>query len=146
MIRTSREDLVGLSVVAGLGIAVALAAFQFGIPGNGEFIVGAMLGGMAAALVRPGWPGFVALAAAITLAAIVLDMSDGVFGLAWLIVASLLLPAAGGALAGYGARRVVQLGPSAAIRDPGAVRALGLAALVIVLIAAAAVLFAQNPP
>jgi hypothetical protein len=110
-------DLVRLILVGAMGVAAVVVAFTTGIPGNGVFLVVAWLAGFAAVLVRPGWGGFLTLASAIAVTAVIADMSDGVSGLVVLVVASLLVPAAHGALVGYIARRMVSLGPAKSIRS-----------------------------
>jgi len=146
MPRGASGDLVRLALVGAMGVGAVVVAFATDIPGNGAFLLVAWLAGLAAVLVRPGWGGLLALAGAIAVAAVIADMSDGVFGLVALVVVSLLVPAAHGALVGYIARRVVSLGPARSIRDERVIGAVILAAVVVVLLAFVAAEFARNPP
>lgn len=139
-------DLVRLILVGAMGVGAVAVAFATGIPGNGVFLVVAWLAGLAAVLVRPGWAGFLTLASATAVTAVIADMSDGVSGLVVLVVASLLVPAAHGALVGYVARRVVSLGPAKSIRDERVIGAILVAVLVVVFLAFVAADFARNPP
>jgi hypothetical protein len=139
-------DLVRLILVGAMGVGAVAVAFATGIPGNGVFLIVAWLAGLAAALVRPGWGGFLTLASAIAVTAVIADMSDGVSGLVVLVVASLLVPAAHGALVGYIARRMVSLGPAKSIRDGRVIGAVLVAVLVVVFLAFVAADFARNPP
>lgn len=129
-----------------MGVGAVAVAFSPGIPGVGVFLVVAWLAGLATVLVRPGWAGFLALAGAFTVAAVIADMSDGIYGLVVLVVVSLLVPAAHGALVGYIARRVVSLGPAKSIRDERVIGAVFVAVLVVVFLAFVAADFARNPP
>jgi hypothetical protein len=139
-------DLVRLILVGAMGVGAVAVAFATGIPGNGVFLVVAWLAGLAAVLVRPGWAGFLTLASATAVTAVIADMSDGVSGLVVLVVASLLVPAAHGALVGYIAWRVVSLGPAKSIRDERVIGAILVAVLVVVFLAFVAADFARNPP
>ena len=138
-------DLVRLILVGAMGVGAVVVAFATGIPGNGVFLVVAWLAGLVAVLVRPGWGGFLTLASAIAVTAVIADMSDGVSGLVVLVVASLLVPAAHGALVGYIARRVVSLGPAKSIRDERVIGAVLVAVLVVAFLAFVAADFARNP-
>jgi len=139
-------DLVRLILVGAMGVGAVAVAFATGIPGNGVFLVVAWLAGLAAVLVRPGWAGFLTLASASAVTAVTADMSDGVSGLVVLVAASLLVPAAHGALVGYIARRVVSLGRAKSIRDGRVIGAVLVAVLVVVFLAFVAADFARNPP
>ena len=146
MPRSTTGDLLRLILVGAMGVGAVAVAFATGIPGNGVFIVVAWLAGLAAVLVRPGWAGFLTLVGVIAVTAVIADMSDGVSGLVVLVVASLLVPAAHGALVGYIARRVVSLGPAKSIRDERVIGAVLVAVLVVAFLAFVAADFARNPP
>ena len=129
-----------------LGVGAALSGFVFGMPGHGEFVPIIWLAGFVALLIAPGWPGFVALTAGATVAAVLLDFSDGTFGLVFLIVAIVLALAAHGALSAFVVRRVSTLGLGRGLRDQrvlvGGGAALGVALLFVWLAGD----FARNPP
>jgi hypothetical protein len=146
MRQSTSADLVRLILVGVMGVGAVAVAFATGIPGNGAFLLVAWLAGLAAALVRPGWAGLLTLASAIAATAVIADMSDGVYGLMVLVVVSMLVPAAHGALVGYVARRAVSLGPAKSVRDGRVIGAVLVAVLVVVFVAVVAADFARNPP
>ena len=139
-------DVARLMLVAAIGVAAVAFAFVTGLPGNGGFLMVAWLAGLAAVLLRPGWTGLLALAGSITVAAVIADVSDGVFGLVALIVAALLVPAAHGALVGDLGRRVVTLGPGQGVRDGRVLAESLVAVLLVVFLVLAAADLARNPP
>jgi hypothetical protein len=132
-------------LVGAVGVAAVAVAFATGIPGSVALVV-AWLAGLASVLVRPGWAGFLTLASAIAVTAVIADMSDGAYGLVVLGVVSLLVPAAHGALVGFIARRVVALGPAKSIRNQRVIGAAFVAVLVVVFVAVIAADFARNGP
>jgi hypothetical protein len=120
---------LGLSFA--LGGVGAVSAFFLGLPGRGEFIPAVWLAAFAATLIAPGWPGFVALIAGVVVLAVILDLSDVTFGLAWLIVAILTALAALAALSASVLLRLRALGWAAGLKDS---RVLGGAALAVALV------------
>jgi hypothetical protein len=147
MRRYVSTDLVGIITCAGMGVAAVAAAFATGIPGNGIFLAVAWLAGVGAVVARPGWTGVVTLMLSITAAMLVADLTDGVLsGLFLLAVASLLVPAAHGALVAYIGRRGMALGPGASLRDARMIVAVVAVVLVAVGVALVAQEFARNPP
>jgi hypothetical protein len=147
MRRDVSTDLVGTIACAGMGVAVVAAAFATGIPGNGFFLVVAWLAGVGAVVARPGWTGVVTLMVSITAALLVTDLADGVLsGLFLLAAASLLVPAAHGALVAYIGRRGLALGPGPSLRDARMIVAVVTVVLVAVGVALMAGEFARNPP
>ena len=135
---------LGLSF--GLGALGALAGFFLGLPGRGEFIPVVWLAAFVATLIAPGWRGLVALIAGVAVFAAILDLSDGTFGLVWLIVVILTALAVHAALSASVVLRLRALGWPAGLRDArvllGAAAAVGL----VVLFAWLANEFARNPP
>jgi hypothetical protein len=146
MPQSTPADLMRIILVGAMGVGTVAVAFATGIPGNGVFLVAAWLAGLAAALVRPGWAGFVTLASAIAVTAVIADVSDGVHSLVVLVVVSLLVPAAHGALVGYVSRRAVSLGPAKSVRDERVIATVLVAVLVVAFVAVVAADFARNPP
>jgi len=149
MRQNTSADLSRFILVGAVGVAAGLFPFavRFGIvPDWRVCLVVAWLAGLAAVLVRPGWAGFLTLASAIVVTAVIADMSSGVSGLLALGVVILLVPAAHGALVGFVARRVVTLGPAKSIRDQRVIGAALVAVLVVVFVAVIADEFARNPP
>ena len=135
-----------LGVSFALGGVGALSAFLFGLPGRGEFIPAVWLASFAAVLIAPGWRGFVALIAGVGIFAAILDMSDGTFGLAWLIVAILTALAAHAALSASVLLRLRRLGLAAGIRDSRVLGGAALAVGLVVVFVWFAFEFARNPP
>ena len=134
-----------LGLAFGLGGVGAVSAFFFGLPGRGEFIPAAWLAAFAATLIAPGWRGFVALIAGVSVVAAILDISDGTFSLVWLIVAILAALAAHAALSASVLLRLRTMGWKAGVADP---RVLGGAALAVGLVLVFAWFvgeFARNP-
>jgi hypothetical protein len=80
------------------------------MPGKGAFVLAVWLAAFVALVVAPGWPGFIALMAGVTISAVLLDLSDGVFGLVFLIVAVVSALAAHGALSAAVLMRLRTLG------------------------------------
>ena len=143
---TSARFTWRLLVAFALGCAASLSGFLFGMPGNGEFVLAIWLASFLALLIAPGWPGFAALLAGVTVSAAILDISDGVFGLLFLILAIAAALAAHGALSASVLRRLSMLGWRQGSRDPrvlvGGTMAIALG-LAFVWFAGA---LAQNPP
>jgi hypothetical protein len=141
-----RRSVLRLAIAFGLGSAGALSGFAFGMPGNGEFVPLMWLAGFLALLVAPGWPGFIALLSGVTVSGVLLDVSDGVFGLVVLIVVVVSALAAHGALSASVVRRLTILGWKTGSRDSlvlaGGGVALGLALLFVWF----ATELARNPP
>jgi hypothetical protein len=129
-----------------LGCAAALSGFVFGMPGHGAFVPAMWLAGFAALLMAPGWPGFVALIAGAALAATLLDLADGVFGLVWLIVAIVVALAGHGALAASVVVRLRALGWRLGMMDASVLRGGGLALGLVLIFVWMAGDFARNPP
>jgi hypothetical protein len=129
-----------------LGAAGAVPGFVFGLPGHGEFVPGIWLPAFVAALMAPGWSGFLALIAGVTCLAAILDMSDGVFGLVFLIVAILGALAAQAALSAWALLRLRSLGWKAALGDQRFLAGAGVAIGLLLVFAWFAGEFARNPP
>ncbi len=124
---TSRPSVWRLGIAAALGVAAPFSGLVFGMPGNGEFVPIMWLAGFVALLIAPGWAGFVAVIAGATISAAVLDITDGTFGLVFLIVAIVSALAAHGALCAYVVRRLRDLGWGRGLRDPGLLTSAALA-------------------
>jgi hypothetical protein len=135
---------LGAAVV--LGAAAALSGFVFGMPGHGEFVPIIWLAGFVALLIAPGWPGFVALIAGATVSAALLDVSDGTFGLVFLVVAIVSALAAHGALSASVLRRLWILGWRRGVRDERVLAGGGAVLGVALLFVWLAGDFARNPP
>ena len=129
-----------------LGCAASLSGFVFGMPGNGEFVPAIWLAAFVALLLAPGRSGFVALIAGVTLSAVLLDLSDGVFGLVFLIVAIVSALAAHGALSASVLLRLRTLGWGPGLRDMRVLAGGGLALGLALLFVWVAGEFARNPP
>ncbi len=117
---------VPLIVAFALGGLAPVSGFVFGLPGNGEFVPIVWILSFVALLIAPGRHGFVALIAGAALSATILDLSDGSFGLVFLIVAVVTALASHGALCASVIHRWWSLGWRAGLRDP---RVIGGAAL-----------------
>jgi hypothetical protein len=141
-----RPSIWRLAVSFGLGAAGVVPGFVFGMPGHGEFLPGIWLPAFVAAVIAPGWPGFLALLTGITVLAAILDMSDGVFGLVFLIVAILTAVAAHAALTAWALLRLRSLGWQAAVRDQWFLAGAGVALGLLLVFAWFAGEFARNPP
>jgi len=135
-----------LGIAVALGCAAALSGFVFGMPGDGEFVPAMWLAGFVALIVAPGWPGFWALLVGATASAAVLDVSDGVFGLLFLLVAIVVALAGHGALSAAVLVRMHGLGWRRGITDASVLRGGGLAIGLVVLFAWIAADLARNPP
>lgn len=142
----SRRSIWRLCAVFALGCAAALSGFVFGMPGNGEFVWMTWLAAFVALLVAPGWPGFVALISGITVCAALLDVSDGVFGLVFLIVAVVSALAAHGALSASVLLRLWTVGWRRGLQDARVLAGGGLALWVVLVFVWFAGEFARNPP
>jgi hypothetical protein len=116
------------------------------MPGKGEFVLAVWLAAFVALLLAPGWPGFIAVMAGVTISAALLDLSDGVFGLVFLIVAVVSALAAHGALSAAVLLRLRTLGWRKGAQDSRVLSGGGLvvgAALIFVWFASE---LARNPP
>lgn len=142
----TRLPIWRLGVAFALGSAAALSGFVFGMPGNGLFVPAMWLAGFVALLVAPGWPGFVTLIAGATVAAALLDLSDGLSGLLLLIVAIVSALAAHGALCAFILLRLRTLGLRAGLRDTNVLAGGGLAIGLVLGFVWIAGDFARNPP
>ena len=129
-----------------LGAAGALIAFVFGVPGQGAFVPVLWLTGFVAAVVAPGWRGFLALLGGGALGAVLLDVVDGAFGLVLLVVTIVCVLAAHGALSGWVASRLKILGPGRALREGRVLVGLGVAMAGLVAVASLGLELARNPP
>ena len=129
-----------------LGCAAALSGLLFGMPGHGEFVPAIWLSAFIALLIAPGWPGFVALMAGAIVCAVLIDISDGVFGLVFLVVAIVSALAAHGALSASVLRRVRKLGWRTGLRDERVLVGGGLALGIVLIFVWFAAEFARKPP
>lgn len=116
------------------------------MPGNGEFVPLIWLAGFLALLVAPGWPGFIALISGVTITGVLLDVSDGVYGLVLLIVVIVSALAAHGALSASVVRRLAILGLRTGPRDSRVLAGGGVALGLALLFVWFATELAQNPP
>lgn len=114
---SSRNSVLRLSVAFVLGCAAALPGFVLGMPGKGEFVPMIWLAAFVSQLIAPGRSGLVALISGVTVSAALLDMSDGVFGLVFLIVAVVSALAAHGALSAFVLLRLATLGWRRGVQD-----------------------------
>ena len=142
----ARRSLWRLGIAFALGAAAALSAFLLGIPGNGEFVATIWLAAFVGLLITPGWPGFVALIAGVAVGAVLIDASDGVFGLVFLIVAIVSAVAAHGALCASVLLRVRTLGWRTGLRDARVLVGGGLVLGTVLIFVWFANEFARNPP
>lgn len=142
----SRRSIWRMCVAFALGCAAALSGFVFGMPGNGEFVAAIWLAGFVALLVAPGWPGFVALISGGTMSATILDVSDGVFGLVFLVVAIVAALAGHGALSASVMLRLRALGWRRGLQEPSVLAGGGLALGLVLIFVWVAGDFARNPP
>jgi len=140
------RSIVRLSAAFALGCLAALSGIVFGMPGRGEFVVVIWVAAFVALVIAPGWPGFVALIAGTTVSAAILDVSDGVFGLVFLIVAVVGVLASHGALSASVLTRGRALGPRASLRDERVLAGAGFAVGGVLLFVWFAAEFARNPP
>ena len=135
-----------LVVMVAAVCAVAVMAVT-GIPGNGMFLVFAGGAGIVAALALPRWYGYVLLVGALAVATVL-----GALALGWytallaLVIASLVVPATAGWLAGYAIDRTRHIGSRAAVLDLRILGALAGIAAILALIWFIAMSFATNPP
>lgn len=141
-----RHSIWRLAAAFALGCLGALSGLVFGMPGNGEFVVMIWLAAFVALVIAPGWPGFVALIAGATVSAVIMDISDGVFGLVFLVVAVVSALAAHGALSAYVLLRLQSLGLRTGLRDAHVLAGGGLALGVVLIFAWIAGDLARNPP
>lgn len=130
----------------GLGCAAALSGLVFGMPGNGEFVPATWLAAFVALLLAPGWPGFIAHIAGVTMWAALWDISDGVFGLVFLIVAVASALAAHGAISASVMLRLRALGWGPGLRDARVLAGAGLAIGLALIFVWFARDLARNPP
>ncbi len=141
-----RRSIWRLTAAFVLGCLGALSGFVFGMPGNGEFVPTIWLAAFVALLLAPGWPGFVALISGVTVSAALLDLSDGTFGLVFLIVAVVSALAAHGALSAYVLLRLRSLGLRTGLQDVRVLSGGGFALGVVLIFVWFAGEFARNPP
>ena len=116
------------------------------MPGRGEFVPAIWLAGFVGLLIAPGWPGFVALIAGATASAALLDLSDGTFGLVFLIVGVVSALAAHGALSAAVLLRLRTVGWRRGVQDRPVLAGGGLALAVVLIFIWFAGEFARNPP
>jgi len=110
-----------LGTVFALGAAAAMSALFFNVPGRGEFFLFTWLAGFFAMFVASGWRGFVAVVSGATASAVLVDLSDGAFGLVFLIVLIVAAISSNGALVATVIRRVARLGLRRSLGDRGVV-------------------------
>lgn len=140
------RSILRLGTAFALGCISALSGIVFGMPGKGEFVVVIWVAAFVALLIAHGWPGFTALIAGATVSAAILDLSDGVFGLVFLIVAVVGVLAAQGALSASVLIRLREVGWSAGRRDGRVLLGAGLAIGGVLSFVWFATEFARNPP
>jgi hypothetical protein len=140
-----RRSVWRLLAAFSLGCVAALSGFVFGMPGKGEFVPIIWLAAFVAILIAPGWPGFVALISGVTVCAALLDVSDGVFGLVFLIVAIVSALAAHGALSASVLLRLRSLGLSPGSRDARVLAGGGIALVLVLIFAWFATELVRNP-
>jgi hypothetical protein len=140
------QPLWQLAVAFALGCLAPVPGFVFGMPGRGEFVPAIWSLGFVAALVAPGWRGFIAMLSGASVSALVLDVSDGTFGLVVLIVLIVTALAAHGALTASVLLAMRRVGWRRGLQDPQ-VRAGGAVALgLVVIFVWFATELARNPP
>ena len=133
-------------VVAAMGTGAVAVMYVAGLPGNGLFLVTAALAGFVTAIIAPCWIGFAVLLGSIAAACAMAALITGYATFLWLAIASLVVPATVGWLAGYVVRHLAEAGPRAALKDASVwVAALGVVATVA-FIAWVAGELAANPP
>lgn len=133
-------------VVAAMGTGAVVVMYVAGLPGNGLFLVAAGVAGFVTAIIAPCWIGFAVLLGSIAVACGMAALVTGYATFLWLAIASLVVPAIVGWLAGYVARHVAEAGPRAALKDARVwVAALGVVATVAFIVWIAGELGA-NPP
>jgi hypothetical protein len=142
---SSRRSIWRLCVAFVLGCPGPLSGLAFGMPGNGEFAWITWLAGFAALLVAPGHRGFIALIAGAVISAALVDLSDGMFGLVFLVAAVVTALAAHGALSASVLQRARTLGLRLAVRDVRVLSRGGLTIGVVPIFAWFAAEFARNP-
>ncbi len=143
---SSGRSIWRLLAAFALGCAAASSGFIFGMPGNGEFVPAIWLAAFVALLLAPGWPGFIALIAGVTICVALLDISDGVSGLVFLIVAVVSALAAHGALSASVLLRLRTLGWRTGLRDERVLAGGGLALGLVLIFVWFAGEVARNPP
>lgn len=116
------------------------------MPGKGEFVPAIWLAAFVALLVAPGWPGFIALMVGVTIGAVLLDISDGVFGLVFLIVAVVSALAAHGALSAAVLLRLRTLGWRRGVQDSRVLSGGGVVVGLVLIFVWFATDLARNPP
>ncbi len=142
----ARPTGLRLGVAFALGSVATASGFVFGMPGRGEFVPTIWLAAFVALLIAPGWLGFAALIAGVAVSAALLDLSDGVFGLIFLVAAITSALAAHGALSATVLQRVRALGWRQGLQDGPVLTGGGLAVGLVLIFAWFAGEFARNPP
>jgi hypothetical protein len=142
---SSGRSIRRLFAAFALGCAAAMSGLVFGMPGQGEFVPAIWLAAFLALLIAPGWPGFIALMVGVTSAAVVIDLSDGVFGLVFLIVAVVSAVAAHGALSASVVQRLRLLGWRQGVHDSRVLSGGGLVVGLVLIFGWFASQLARNP-
>ena len=135
-----------LGVAFVLGGGAAASGSVFGMPGHGEFVAIIWLAAFVALIIAPGWPGLIALLSGAAVSAVIIDVSDGIYGLAFLIVAVVSAVAIHGALSASVLLRLRAIGLGTGLRDSRVLAGVGLVLGLALLFALAAADFARNPP
>lgn len=146
MEQQARPPIWRLGAAFGLGCAAALSGLVFGMPGKGEFVPAIWLAAFMALVIAPGRLGFVALISGVTVSAVLIDVSDGVFGLVFLIVTVVSAVAAHGALCASVLLRWRTVGWRRGLQEPFIQVGGSLALAVVLIFVWFAGEFARNPP